>query len=291
MVKSMTGYGMAEGKVGSRHLSIEAKSVNHKYCEVSLRVSPRYLSLEPQIVELARTFFNRGRIDIVIREDHGVPSHMTAKIDGERLKDYYKQLKKISKDLGLTQELRLTGLLGLPHVVVGEEEENPERHWTRLKVLLKSAFQSLEKMRAREGKAIQAFFSEQLEFLSKAIHSIQELVPENVRNHQKNLTERLRLLTASNEVDPQRLAQEMAYYVDRTDIAEELHRLQEHLRHFAELIRSKTPSGRKLDFLLQEMNREVNTLSAKSQNAAISREVVECKHSLEKMREQVQNVE
>lgn len=291
MVKSMTGYGVWNGKIGPKRISIETKSVNHKFCEVNLRIFPRYSSLEGPIVEFAKSYFNRGRVDIFIRDQSGIEGHAPAKIDTDRLKEYHQKLKRVAKNLNLDSKINLDTLLSLPQVVVPEEEEDLEKFWRKLRVGIKSAFDSLEKMRNKEGKSIGIFLEKQIRVMLKEIKSIEILVPKNVKIHQGNLEERIRKLASSVEFDEQRLAQEIAYFVDRTDISEELQRLKQHIKHFGEVLKEKVPLGRKLDFLLQEMNREVNTLSSKAQNATISGHVVECKHALEKMREQVQNVE
>jgi uncharacterized protein (TIGR00255 family) len=291
MLKSMTGYGTSHGKIGSRRIVVEAKSVNHKFCEVSLHIPSRYSALETKITDFTRSYFSRGRIDIYIRDENTSGSYDSAKIDVARLKAYHRELVRAAKLLKIPPEVKLDTLLGLPQVVVIEEIVDLEKSWRALKPLLKLAFDSQEKMRKKEGAAVGRFFEQQIKILEKETKTVVSLVPENVRHHHKQFEERIRRLTSETDFDSQRLAQEVAYFVDRTDISEELHRLKCHIGHFGDILKAAGPVGRKLDFLLQEMNREVNTLSAKSQNALISQSVVECKHVLEKMREQVQNVE
>jgi uncharacterized protein (TIGR00255 family) len=291
MLKSMTGYGMAQGKVAAKRVIVEAKSVNHKFCEINLRLAPRYSILEGKIVEFGKSYFSRGRIDILVKEEFHGSSTAAAKIDLNKLKAYHRALKSAAKALKIQEDVRLDTLLDLPQVLIIEEDEDPETLWKQLRPLLKTAFLSLEKMKIREGDGIEEFFKHSLELLRKEVISIEKWVPKNIELHRGQLSERIQKLSNGIEVDPQRLAQEIAYFVDRSDISEELQRLTHHLAHFKEILQGKDPIGRKLDFLLQEINREVNTLSAKAQNAEISRRVVECKHTLEKMREQVQNVE
>lgn len=291
MVKSMTGYSVVQGKVGPRRLTVETKSVNHKYCEVNPRIPPRLSPLEGKILEFTKSFFHRGRIDVHLREEAWEGSALPARIEMGSIKAYHRELKKVAKALGISAEVKLDTLLNLPHVVVSQEEGNIERLWRQLKVLLGKAFEAVEKMRAKEGKTIDSFLRKQLDYLNRQVKTIETMVPENVAYHQSQLEGRIQKLTASAEMDPVRLHQEVAYFVDRTDISEELQRLKAHQKHFLEILKSKGPIGRKLDFLLQEMNREINTLSSKAQNAVISKYVVEGKHALERMREQVQNVE
>jgi len=291
MLKSMTGFGVVQGKVSGKRVVVETKSVNHKFCEVNLRLSQRYSPLEGRIVEFTKSFFTRGRIDILLREEPHQASVGIARIDLAKLKAYQKTLKSAARALKLKEEPSLSTLLGLPEVVVTEEIDDLGKIWEEVHTLLKESFVSLEKMRKKEGAGLTEFLQEQLRDLGREAQKIEKEVPVNIENHQKTLSERIQKLTLGIDVDPQRLAAEVAYFVDRSDISEELQRLNSHSKHFSNILKDSGPHGRKLDFLLQEMNREVNTLSAKAQSADISQMVVECKHLLEKMREQVQNVE
>lgn len=290
MPKSMTGYGQAQGPVLGRRLTVEVKSVNHKFCEVNLRISSSYASLEPRAVELAKKYFKRGRIDIFVRDEKQNGSGANLQIDLKKLKAFHKQLQDSAKALKISPDIDLKTLLSFPQLFLTEEDDL-EKFWLGLKGLLDKAFQKMETMREKEGSAIAKFLKGQLEFLNTHAKKITHLVPKTVQMHQDHLTQRIEKLTRNLELDPQRLIQEIAYMVDRTDISEELQRLAHHAQHFGTLLQKEELLGRKLDFLLQEMNREVNTLSAKVQDAGISQQVVECKHALEKMREQVQNLE
>lgn len=291
MIKSMTGYGIAQGKVADRRVVVETKSVNHKFCEVNLRLSPRFSFLEGKISEAAKAYFSRGRIDILVKEEPGAVRDAPARVDLVKLKAYHKVLKEAAKALKISDEVGLDVLLTLPEVVVTDEEEDLEKTWKQLDGLLKKSFGALEKMREHEGEGILTFLKSEIAVLDREVKGVISQIPDNVGHHRQQLQERIAKLAQGVELDPQRLAQEVAYFVDRTDISEELQRLQQHFKHFHEILKESGPQGRKLDFLLQEMNREANTLSAKAQSADISQRVVNCKHSLEKIREQVQNVE
>jgi uncharacterized protein (TIGR00255 family) len=291
MPKSMTGFGQARGKIRGRRVSIELKSVNHKYCEVNLRIPSRYFILEPRVAELTKTYFQRGRIDIFVRDEGFSGSEAPVRIDRQKLKGFYRELKGAAKALGLQSPIDMNTLLGFPHMFLVEEEEDLEKYWAGLRPLLKSALESLDKMRLREGGGISSFFSQQLKLLDQEVQKIEKNIPQILTKHQDMLHERLGKLAVDIQLDPHRLAQEVAHFVDRTDVSEEVQRFTAHRQHFLQLIKSQQPIGRKLDFLLQEMMREVNTLSAKIQDAKISQRVVEIKHALERMREQVQNVE
>jgi uncharacterized protein (TIGR00255 family) len=291
MPKSMTGFGQARGKVRGRRVSLELKSVNHKYCEVNLRIPSRYFILEPRVAELTKSYFQRGRIDIFVRDDGFSGSEVPVRIDRGKLKGFYRELKGAAKALGLESSIDMNTLLGFPHMFLVEEEEDLEKYWSGLRPLLKTALTALDRMRLKEGGGIASFLSQQLKILEREIQQIETSIPETLAHHQGLLRERLGKLAVDIQLDPNRLAQEVAHFVDRTDVSEEVQRFKAHRRHFLQLIKSHEPLGRKLDFLLQEMMREVNTLSAKIQDAQISQRVVEIKHALERMREQVQNVE
>lgn len=289
MPKSMTGYGQAQGPVLGRRLTLEVKSVNHKFCEVNLRIASTYASLEPRAVELAKKYFKRGRIDIFVRDEkqNGAAG---LEIDLKKLKTFHAQLQKSAKALKIPADVDLKTLLSFPQFFLVQEDDL-EEFWQGMGPLLEKALIKLEAMRKKEGVAIAKFLKEQLALLESHMKTIIKMVPKTVKHHGDHLKLRVEKLTENLELDPQRLIQEIAYMVDRTDISEELQRLSHHAKHFRTLLQKQELLGRKLDFLLQEMNREVNTLSAKVQDASISQQVVECKHALEKMREQVQNLE
>ncbi len=290
MLISMTGFGVARGKVGKKRILIEAKSVNHKFCEVNLRIPPRYSILEGRITELVKLTFSRGRIDLFLKEEAHESPDAIAKINLAKMKSYYQELKKAQKSLHLNEEIRLETLLSLPQTLSIPEEEDLEKTWGSLKKMFQSALSSLNQMREKEGVSVEKFLLGQIKKFQSHINQVKVLIPLNLQNYQKQFQERIQKLAPNIEIDPQRLAQEVAYFVDRTDVSEELQRVQHHIEHFEKIIKSPGPHGRKLDFLLQEMNRETNTLSAKSQSSEISQHAVECKHLLEQIREQLQNV-
>lgn len=290
MPKSMTGYGQAQGPVLGRRLTLEVKSVNHKFCEVNLRIASTYASLEPRAVEMAKKYFKRGRIDIFVRDEKQNGTGAGLEIDLKKLKTFHSQLQKSAKALKIPSEVDLKTLLSFPQFFLVQEDDL-EEFWQGMGPLLERSFKKLDAMRKKEGRAIAKFLKEQLAFLESHMKTIIKMVPKTVKHHRDHLRLRVEKLTENLELDPQRLIQEIAYMVDRTDISEELQRLSHHAKHFHTLLQKQELLGRKLDFLLQEMNREVNTLSAKVQDASISQQVVECKHALEKMREQVQNLE
>lgn len=289
-MKSMTGYGTGEYKGKYKQFSFEVKTVNHRFCEVNLRLPPRFYHFEGELSEFTKKNFKRGRIDIFIREN-GSNNRGRVKIDESQLDHYFKVIQKFNKRLKVKENPRLEYLLGLPHVVsLEDDEEDLKVLLNHFKKTLSAVFQKVEKMREKEGEGVRKELEHRLDLIAKHVHAIQESVPELIADYQARLRERIEKLSQQSP-DEWRLAQEVAYFVDRTDVAEELQRLESHLKHFREVTREKDAVGRKLDFILQEINREINTLGAKSQHSQTSKHVVACKHELEKMREQVQNVE
>lgn len=289
-MKSMTGYGTGEYKGKYKQFSFEVKTVNHRFCEVNIRLPPRFYHFEGELCEYTKKHFKRGRIDIFIREN-GSNHRGRVRIDEGQLDHYFKVLQKFNKKLKTKESPRIEHLLGLPHVVVLEDdEEDLKVLLDHFKKTLSTVFQKVEKMREKEGEGVRKEFDHRLDLISEHVKEIQKRVPEIISDYQLRLKERIEKLSQQTP-DEWRLAQEVAYFVDRTDVSEELQRLASHLKHFREVTKEKDSVGRKLDFILQEINREINTLGAKSQHSETSKHVVACKHELEKMREQVQNVE
>jgi uncharacterized protein (TIGR00255 family) len=289
-MKSMTGYGLGEARYQSKKITFEVKTVNHRFCEVNLRLPSRFYPLEAELSEFTKKAFSRGRIDIFIRESGG-NNRGRVKIDETQLTRYLKILKDLTHKTKARESLRPEALLTLPHVIVFEEEEEDLKEVLALfKQALEKVFTKVEKMREKEGEGLKDDFVKRLDLIADYSQRIEEKIPELLEDYQNRLKDRIAKLTQQNP-DEWRLAQEVAYFVDRTDVSEELQRLKSHVQHFKEVVKEKEPVGRKLDFILQEMNREVNTLGSKAQHSQVSQWVVACKHELEKMREQVQNVE
>lgn len=289
-MRSMTGYGMGEVSWKSGKLTFEVKTVNHRFCEVNIRLPSRLYPLEAELSEFTKKIFSRGRIDIYIRENAGT-ARGAVKVDEAQLKRYLQLVKKLSRELKQSEPVRAEALLALPQVIVLEEEPDDLKEALNIvKKGLEKVFAKVEKMRETEGESLKQEFLNHLSRVGDFAKKIEEKVPEILKDYQERLKERIEKLAGQNP-DEWRLAQEVAYFVDRTDISEEIQRLKSHLVYFKEVLKEKGPVGRKLDFIMQEMNREVNTLGAKSQDGEISKSVVACKHELEKMREQVQNVE
>jgi uncharacterized protein (TIGR00255 family) len=293
MLKSMTGYGSINLHEGKRTYIVEVKSVNHRYCDVYVKVPSRYAFLENEIKKFIKEKFSRGRFDVYLDVDELEENSKTVSFDRTLAIKYLKELKELGTELGLDTQIDLFSLVKLPEVIKIEQDTiNQEEIVKSVQKTLELSLSQLEEMRKKEGETL---LQEILNILNR-IKAVSARIAERGRltpsEYKKNLKERIKsLLEGTIEIDETRLIQEMALFAERIDIAEELTRLNSHINQFYKLTESQEPAGKKLDFLIQEMNREVNTMGSKANDALISQEVVEIKAELEKMREQIQNIE
>ncbi len=286
----MTGYGAGERPLGEASVSVEARSVNHRYLEVSCR-GPRWsLALEAEVRDAVKKRFSRGRFDIYIR--WGEVRNHASPIDTEAAKSLLSTLKSLQDELGIAGEVDLSILTGFRDLLKTAKSE-PDKDDLRAVLMesLGNALGALGEMRAKEGDALAKDIREHLATVKERCGDIRERLPEARRLLTERMRERILEIADSVEVDEGRLEQEMIYAAERGDISEELSRLDSHVVQFREMLESEGPIGRKLDFLTQEMNREANTISSKSIDLTLTQSAVEVKSAIEKIREQVQNVE
>jgi uncharacterized protein (TIGR00255 family) len=292
MLRSMTGFGAGRARVGSEEIAVELKSVNHKFCEVKLRLPRELAPAEPSIVRQVKDRVSRGAIEVWIKRQTAGGETNVPRLDVTLAKEYLEAFRELSSALAMDLNLRVQDIAAQPGVLRLEERAAPPEEASQaLLSALESALSELLKMRAAEGAALKADLEQRLAFIEKLSEEIAALGPKVVAEYRQRLEQRLADLLATPGVEPQRIAQEVAIFADRTDVAEEMTRLSSHLSQFRVLISSPEPAGRKLDFLLQEMNREVNTTGSKSQHVEISSRIVALKAELERLREQVQNIE
>jgi len=288
----MTGFGTGRAAVGNEEISAEVRSLNHKFCEVKARL-PREISLlETQVVKKVRDSLTRGSVEVLVKRQAAGLGMASPVVDLGLARQYQQALSSLVEELALADTLSVQDIVSQPGVVrLGEPMVDLESAGRALDLALDRAVDGLLKMRQIEGNAIGAELRLRLELVSKTVDELEAIAPQAVLQYQQRLAERVQELASGIPLDPQRLAQEVAFLAERTDIAEELARLRFHLQQFRSLLDSTEPSGRRMDFLVQEMHREVNTTGAKSQNAEISARIVSLKSELERMREQIQNVE
>lgn len=292
MLKSMTGFGAGRAQTGDESISVEVKTLNHKFCEVKARL-PRELGvLEQTVVKLIKDRVHRGAVEVTVRRHPASGVSSAPVTDLALAREYLRVHQELAAELGIHDKPTLQQIANQPGVIrVEEKAAAVEQAELALRKALDSALVALLKMREVEGKSLFDDLAFRLAKVDQLCAEIAAEAPKSVADYQLRLVRRVAELNGEAQVDPQRLAQEVAIFAERTDVAEEAARLQSHLAQFRELMGSRDPAGRKMDFLVQEMHREVNTTGSKSQSREISAKVVELKAELERLREQVQNVE
>jgi uncharacterized protein (TIGR00255 family) len=287
----MTGFGSAAGEFAGRAVSVEVKSVNNRFREVVARMPKICAPLEEAVKKLVAARVERGRVDLWVQLDDRELKKKALKVDYEFAGEVWALLSQLQERLNLGGAPTLDQVLSLG--VVGPEEDNPdlEELWAALKPLVNEALDGLTAMREAEGLNLADDLEKRLSKLTAANRQVEELASSAPDVLLEKLQNRLSELGAGVKVDQSRLAQEAALLADRADITEEVVRLASHLSRFADIIAGEEASGRRLDFLLQEMGREVNTMGSKSQDLEVTGLVLDMKAELEKLREQVQNIE
>jgi uncharacterized protein (TIGR00255 family) len=291
MIRSMTGFGAGRGSAGAEELDVEIRSVNHKYCEVKVRLPRELAALEVDAAKAVRERLARGGVDVAVRRAGGSGA-VAPRVDAPLAEAYAQAFSEVKARLGLAGAVTLADVVGAEGVVRLEERAlDLDAAREALRVALAAAIDALVAMRAREGEALGRDLAARLEAVEALVARAAALVPHAVEHHRARLAERVQELTRGMALDPARLAQEVALFADRTDVTEEVTRLRSHVAQARALLGGAEPAGRKLDFLVQEMHREVNTVGSKSQSAEIASIVVSAKAEIERLREQVQNVE
>jgi uncharacterized protein (TIGR00255 family) len=292
MLRSMTGFGTARSVVGDEEITVELRSVNHKYCEVKARLPRELSALETAIVRRVKNRVSRGSLEVTVKRSSRVFSSLVPVVDSTLAKAYRRALAELSAAAEVPDTTSAKDLAQMPNVLRLEEPQvDLDRIGVALEMAIDQSLSALEAMRAVEGQAIERDLLGRLDLVTRSVKELTAESPASVDAYRTRLAERIAELAQGVAVDPQRLAQEVAFFAERCDVAEELTRLSAHLDQFRAVCASDEPAGRKLDFLVQEMNREVNTTGSKSASAAITTIVVQLKAELERVREQVQNVE
>jgi uncharacterized protein (TIGR00255 family) len=291
MIRSMTGFGAGRGAAAGEELDVEIRSVNHKFCEVKVRVPRELGALEIEAAKLVKDRLARGGIDVAVRRPGGTGA-LAPRVDVALAESYARAFAEIQARLGLPGSVTLAEVLAADGVVRLEERSvDLDAAREALRRALGAALDALVEMRAREGQALARDLAGRLDGISSVVDQVQVLAPQVLEHQRARLAERVQELTRGVPLDAGRLEQEVALLADRTDVTEEITRLRSHVAQVRGLLGQPEPAGRKLDFLVQEMHREVNTIGSKSQSAELAAAVVTLKAEIERMREQVQNVE
>lgn len=291
MIKSMTGYGKSNLVKNSREYQVEIKSVNHRYLDVSIKM-PKCLSyLEEEIRKIIATKLKRGKIDVLINFDNNSIEGRNITINTEIAKMYIRKLKELAESESLTMDIPVTEISKLPDVLVIQNEQDDEVIKKELIEVTIDSVDKLLEMRKIEGKKIVEDLTERIEQINQKVKKISTLSTGLIEEYVVKLNTRVKELLKDQEVDETRLAQEVVIYADKCSVEEEVTRLDSHIYQFKELLNSDEAIGKKLDFIIQEMNRETNTIGSKANNLDITNEVINIKTQLENIREQVQNIE
>lgn len=291
-MNSMTGYGRGECIEGDLKIVAEIKAVNHRYSEIIIKQPRQYLALEEQIKKLLASQIKRGRIEVFIKAQLAEGAKANVGLDQEKAVQYHRDLSLLAERLGENYQLDIYQLVALPGVVVEEEkEEDLKAVWPVLKQALEEAMAQHMAMRRTEGERIREDMLDKLSGLKRMTADISSRSGEVLAAYRLKLRTRITELADGIEINEERLAQEVAYFAEKSCIDEELVRLSSHFAQFEQIVSAQGDIGRKLDFLVQEMNRETNTIGSKANDLTIAQLVVDMKSELEKIREQVQNVE
>lgn len=294
MIKSMTGFGRSEYSDGKRNILIEIRAVNHRYCDISIRMQRRYSFAEEGIKSLVKSTAKRGKIDISVLIENVTKEDVKVKLNTPVAKQYYDKLLKLKDCFALSGDITLPYLAALPDVMSAMPDvENEEEILRSLSIPVKNAVENLDKMRISEGSKLADDIIQRGRLIQNKLRIIEERSPIVVHSYIEKMKERIKeLLEGDAEVPEDRILLEAAIFADKSNITEELVRLDSHIQQMNCIISmSNEPDGRKLDFLVQEMNREANTIGSKSNDANITNLTIEIKSEIEKIREQVQNVE
>lgn len=292
MIRSMTGYGRGEVQLPGGACVVEVRSLNHRYCEIAVKTPRSLAAIENRMRESIRSRFSRGRFDAHLSVDFSASSSRRLVVDHALARQFYVVLTDLGRELGLGGQVNLATLLELREVVrVEENEHQTEDLWPGIQEALDAALSNLEHMRRSEGEALGRDLLQRVQLIEDWQEQIQTRLPTLLVEYRQKLEGRINRLFGDLEIDPARLAQEVVFFAERSDVTEEMTRLHTHLAEFRRLLHATEPVGRKLDFLLQEMNREINTTSSKVADSTVATLVVDIKSELERIREQAQNIE
>lgn len=293
MIKSMTGFAAAEIIAGETAVSADIRSYNNRHLDVVLRVPPGYMALEEKIREVIAGKVVRGRLEVKVQIKRAAAEAVAFEIDWPRAEGMHAALVQLKNKFGLQDDVTMDHLLGMGGLVRPvETPDESDQIWPAVEDCLSRALENLDVMRGKEGDFIAGDLYARLDYIETCLGEIKTASADLPIQYQERLKERIAALTQETvELDPARIAQEAAYLADRSDISEEIVRAESHVEQFRHIMKAAEPGGRKLNFLLQELHREFNTIGSKIGHAETSHRVVEVKSELEKIREQIQNVE
>lgn len=292
MVKSMTGYGRAQQTVAGRDITVEIKSVNHRFFEFSARVSRSYGYLEEKLKAAVYGKVSRGKVEVAVTTCAVESGAVQVEINHDLARSYLDSIRNLGRELMLDDDVTLTSLTRFSDIfVVRKTEEDADLVWQGVSAVLDEALEKFLAMRELEGKQLEEDILGRLAAIEDHVAKVEILSPKTVEEYRARLFSRLSDILADKQLDESRILTEAAIFAEKTAVDEETVRLRSHIGQFREILAQSQPVGRKLDFLVQELNREANTIGSKAQDMEVARIVVEIKSDIEKIREQIQNIE
>ena len=292
MIKSMTGYGKSTLEINSRKYQVEIKSLNHRYLDISIRMPKQLSYLEETIKRQISSKISRGKIDVFISWENNSIEGRNIKINTELAKAYIEELRKLAEEENLSDNIEVNDIARYPDVLIVQENQEDETIKNEIVEVVNKAVENLVDMKQTEGIKIAEDLQKRLDYIQKEVNRVKEFSTGLINEYIVKLEERIKELLPNNqETDKNRLMQEVVIYADKCSIEEEVTRLNSHIGQFREFLKSDEAVGKKLDFMIQEMNRETNTIGSKSNNLNITNGVIDIKTEIENLREQVQNIE
>jgi len=292
MIASMTGYGTAELIREDLKATVEISSVNNRFCEIQFRLPKNLSPLEPKLKELILGRITRGKVSFSLNWEEAAPVASFVKLNQEAADVYFSIMKELKERYGLAGDVRLDQFFNLPDLVkVEKEEPDLERAWEIASGITRRALEEFNGMRKAEGEKLARDMMERIDRLNQTIEQIEKLAPQSIHTYRKKLEGKIKELLDNSPVDQHRLELEVALMAEKCDVTEECVRFESHNQQFLAAFEEDAPVGKRLTFLLQEMNREANTIGSKAADAEIARKVIYLKEEIEKLREQTQNVE
>lgn len=292
MLKSMTGFGRAVEEIDGYVITVEIKSVNHRYFDFSSRIPRQYGFLDDKLKSYINSKVSRGKVECYVSVDALDTEDAAVVINKTLASAYVKALKELSEEYSLKEDFGTAFVSRLPDVfVLKKADEDKEKIWQLVKSVTDEAIEKFIQMRAVEGAKMKEDVASRAEYILDCVSFIEERSPQTVKEYNDKLVERVHEIIGDVSLDEQRIIQEVAVYADKVAVAEETVRLRSHIAQLKTFLESEEPIGRKMDFLVQEINRETNTIGSKANDVDIARKVVDIKAEVEKIREQIQNIE
>lgn len=292
MIKSMTGYGSAKGTVEGLEIMVELKSVNNRYLDTSVRLPRSFLFAEEAIKSAVQSHISRGKVDVFVTVDSSAAGDMTVKVNEPLLKGYIEAIRHISEEYSLANDMTAMSVSRFPDVLSVEKKDlDAEAISAGISAIVEQALHDFDAMRQREGGKLRDDVLSRLATIDELVSTVEREAPKTVAEYRKRLEQKMQEVLGSSGIDENRILAEAAVFADHIAVDEETVRLRSHMSQLGAMINGSSPTGRKIDFLIQEFNREANTIGSKCQNSDIAHVVVNLKSEIEKIREQIQNIE